>query len=228
MLPDGDSCVRLPDETEGKSAPEAQSTSSMHHDARGQWIAYDEIPRRPDRPEDYGAYRYPVPYHSGSVVSGYDLDQPDERQRRQRVRVGHGGIDLAAPRGTPVVLVTLDHQVGDADVLYAGALFGMTVVTRHKVREGGSLRDYLVLFGHLDAPAPGLVDHVGIALHDGDPVGYVGDTGSPGLVHLHLETRRVRDGVDAARLTPSAMLDAAATVVCDPRNVLAPLSSPSR
>ena len=220
MLPDGDSCVRLPGEDEG--APEAESASNAHHEAHGRWAVYDEIPRRPDRADDYGAYRYPVPYRPGLVVSGYDLDRPDEMQRHLKERVGHGAVDLAAPRGTPVTLVALDHQQGDAQVIYVGPLFGTTVITRHTIREGGALRDYIVLYGHLEAPAAGLVDHVGAPVREGDTIGTVGDTGSPGLVHLHLETRRVRDGIDAAHLSPNAMVDGASTVVCDPRNVLPP------
>ena len=119
-------------------------------------------------------------------------------------------------------LVALEHQVGDADVVYVGPLFGTTVVTRHTVREGGRLRDYVLLFGHLDSPAPGIA--AGRALKEGELVGFVGDTGSPELVHLHLEARRVRDGVDIAeriRLRGGgSLLEPDATVVCDPRNVL--------
>jgi murein DD-endopeptidase MepM/ murein hydrolase activator NlpD len=223
MLPDGDSCVHLPDGDDG--APEAESAPNAHRQAWGGWTVYDEIPRRPERAEDYGAYRYPLPYRPGIVVSGYDLDRPEEMQRHQRERVGHGAIDLAAPRGTPVTLVALDHQQGDAQVLFVGPLFGTTVVTRHAVREGGALRDYLVLFGHLSSPAAGLIDHVGASVRDGDVIGYVGDSGSPGRVHLHFETRRLRDGLDAMHLAPNAMVDGASTVVCDPRNVLPPASS---
>jgi hypothetical protein len=42
-------------------------------------------------------------------------------------------------------------------------------------------------------------------------------------VHLHLEARRVREGVDVTRmgaLGPGAMIDNDSSVVCDPRNVL--------
>jgi murein DD-endopeptidase MepM/ murein hydrolase activator NlpD len=93
------------------------------------------------------------------------------------------------------------------------------------VREGGRLRDYVLLFGHLDAAAPGIA--AGRPLKEGELVGFVGDTGSPELVHLHLEARRVREGVDMAERirtrSGGAALEADATVVCDPRNVL-PLS----
>jgi hypothetical protein len=39
-------------------------------------------------------------------------------------------------------------------------------------------------------------------------------------VHLHLEVRRVREGVDALGLGPNALTKNEKTVVCDPRNVL--------
>lgn len=218
-LPDGDACVRVPNDDDD-SAPESESEPGAHHDKRGHWIVYDQIPRRPDRPVDYDAYRYPVPCEHGCVVSGYDLDRPDDTQRRGRTltHVGHGAVDLPQKKGTPVTLVPLEHQEGDADVVYVGPLFGTTVLTRHTVREGGRLRDYLALFGHLDAPAPGLA--AGAHLKAGDLVGFVGDTGSPDLVHLHFETRRIRDGVDVTKLAPGAAIDNASSVVCDPRNVL--------
>ncbi|MGO9000061.1 MAG: peptidoglycan DD-metalloendopeptidase family protein [Polyangiaceae bacterium] len=224
-LPDGDVCVHLPGDPE--SSEDALAAENSHRERTGRWTVYEQIPRRPDRPASYDAYRYPVPpgLPGGHfVVSGYDLDRPDESQRRGRSlhATGHGGVDLPNPRGTPVKLVALEHQVGDADVVYAGPLFGTTVVTRHTVREGGRLRDYVLLFGHLDAAAPGIA--AGRAIKEGELVGFVGDTGSPELVHLHLEARRVREGLDVAervRLRSGAsLLEPDATVVCDPRNVL--------
>lgn len=216
---DGTLCVHVPDE----GAPESPSSEMGHHDRRGTWNVYEQIPRRPDRPADYEAYRFPVPGAlpgQKHVVSGYDLDRPDEAQRRGRSlrAVGHGGLDIPDPRGTPVHLVPLEGQSGDAEVVYVGALFGTTVVTRQTIREGGRLRDYLVLYGHLERAATGLA--AGVRLKEDEVLGFVGDTGSPELVHLHLETRRVRDGVDAAKVSPSQLLEAAVSVVCDPRNVL--------
>jgi murein DD-endopeptidase MepM/ murein hydrolase activator NlpD len=88
------------------------------------------------------------------------------------------------------------------------------------LREAGQVRDYVVLFGHLDAIAPGLAS--GATVKDGDVVGFVGDTGSPELVHLHFEVRRVRDGVDATKRAarPNDLVANDVSVVCDPRNVL--------
>jgi murein DD-endopeptidase MepM/ murein hydrolase activator NlpD len=224
-LLDGDVCVHLPGDPE--SGEDVLAAENAHRERTGRWTVYEQIPRRPDRPASYDSYRYPVPAGLPGghfVVSGYDLDRPDDSQRRGRSlhAVGHGGVDLPDPRGTPVTLVALEHQVGDADVVFVGHLFGTTVATRHTVREGGRLRDYVLLFGHLDAPAAGLV--AGRTIKEGESVGFVGDTGSPELIHLHLEARRVRDGVDVgARVherSGGALLEPDATVVCDPRNVL--------
>jgi murein DD-endopeptidase MepM/ murein hydrolase activator NlpD len=220
-LPDGDACVRLPSADD--SAPDAPPAANAHFDKAGRWIVYDQIPRRPDRPADYDAYRYPIPpgIPGGHyVLSGYDLDKPDESQRRGATlsHVGHGGVDLPQRKGEPVRMVALDHQQGPSEVIYTGPLFGTTVLTRQTVREAGELRDYVLLYGHLDAIAPGVVK--GKRLEEGDLVAFVGDTGSPELVHLHLEARRVRDGLDLARYDAGAIIRNEVTVVCDPRNVL--------
>lgn len=217
-VPDGDVCVHLDDE-----ASEALVAHGAHRDRSGRWSMYDQIPRRPERPADYDAYHYPVPpglAGGHSVLSGYDLDLADPQQRRgRRIRaIGHGGLDLPQRKGTPIRAVVLDHQEGDSTVLYVGDLFGTSVVTRHVLRESGGLRTYVLVFGHLEAPAPGLVH--GTSLREGDIVGFVGDSGSPELVHLHLEVRRVRDGVDLDAHAGPSLVDGAVTIVCDPRNVL--------
>jgi murein DD-endopeptidase MepM/ murein hydrolase activator NlpD len=220
--PDNDACVHLTrGADDGTLAPALPNT---HREKSGRWTQYEQIPRLPDRPSDYDAYRYPIPPglpNGHYVVSGYDLDRPDEKQRRgpSLSHVGHGGVDLPQAKGTPVKNVTLDHQEGDAEVLYTGPLFGTSVVTRHSLREGGRLRDYVVIFGHLDSVAAGLAP--GASIKDGDLVGAVGDTGSRELVHLHYEVRRVREGIDLAKVPAGIQLLAdSVSVVCDPRNVL--------
>ncbi len=204
--------------------PSLAATPSSHRNRAGSWTAYDQIPLLPERPKDYDAYRYPVlpglP-NGHSVASGYDLDQPDEAQRRgPRLRhVGHGGVDLPQAKGAVVRYVALEHQEGDAEVLFTGRLFGTTVVARASVREADRLREYVVLFGHLDSIAPSMAP--GTMLNDGETVGAVGETGSPGFVHLHYEVRRVREDVDLRRVPSGPQLIAESTsTVCDPRNVL--------
>ncbi|HYQ16421.1 MAG TPA: hypothetical protein VEQ58_11710 [Polyangiaceae bacterium] len=224
-LPDGGVCVPVPDVGLGGEALAEQRAA--HHDRAGHLRVYDQIPRRPERPADYRSYQLPVPPlpQQSFVTSGYDLDQPDEAQRRgaELKAVGHGGIDISQKRGTPVALVPLEHQEGDADVVFVGKLFGNSVVTHHAVRESGAVRDYLVIHGHLEKPASGLLR--GATLPAGAVVGYVGDSGSPGVVHLHLEVRRVREGVAFSALGPGELAQNSKTVACDPRNVL-PLVSP--
>jgi murein DD-endopeptidase MepM/ murein hydrolase activator NlpD len=204
--------------------------AGAHFDKRGRYDTYDQIPRRPDRAAEYAAYRYPIPIAPGTrlTMSGYDLDLPDKDQRRGRrfSHVGHGGIDLPGERGTEVRVLALEHQEGDAAVLFAGPLFGTTVITRHTLREGGRLRDYLVLYGHLDRAVvetgrSPLGEQAGPKrVPEGDLLGYVGDTGSQGVVHLHLEVRRVREGVDLTKVPPQRLVANEISVVCDPRNVL--------
>jgi murein DD-endopeptidase MepM/ murein hydrolase activator NlpD len=219
--PDHDACIHLTSSSDG---PIAESQTNAHRERSGRWTTYEQIPRLPERPPEYEAYRYPIPPglpNGRYVVSGYDLDQPDAKQRRGATlkHVGHGAVDLPHAKGTPVHMIALDHQEGDAEVLYTGWLFGTTVVTRHTLREGGRLRDYVMLLGHLDSIAPGL--GVGSTVKEGQLVATVGDSGSPRVVHLHLEVRRVREGVDLAKVPAGgAMIAESVTVVCDPRNVL--------
>ncbi len=220
--PDNDACVHLTRGAEdGTFAPAA---ANAHREKSGRLYQYEQIPRLPERPKDYDAYRYPIPPglpNGHYVVSGYDLDRPDGQQRRapSLSHVGHGGLDLPQAKGTPVKNLALEHQEGDAEVLYTGWLFGKTVVTRNTLREGGRLREYVVLFGHLDSIGAGLAP--GATVKEGDVLGGVGDTSSPSLVHLHYEVRRVREGVDLAKIPAGAQLLAdSVSVVCDPRNVL--------
>ena len=218
-LPDAQVCIPVPSDRGSESA---LAERGAHRDKSGQWRVYEQIPRRPDRPADYAKYRYPVEPLPGQslVLSGYDLDKPDSEQRRgaELSAVGHGGIDLAQRRGADVRMVALEHQTGAAEVVYVGPLFGNTVVTRHTLREGGQLRDYVVLYGHLGGAAAGMSK--GTPLAEGGKVGFVGDSGSPGDVHLHLEVRRVRDGIDVRSLPPGQLTHNAKTVAIDPRNVL--------
>jgi murein DD-endopeptidase MepM/ murein hydrolase activator NlpD len=92
------------------------------------------------------------------------------------------------------------------------------VITRHVVREDGLPRDYIVMFGHLEAWPAEVVR--GRVVHAGDVVGYVGDSGSPRLVHLHLEVRRMRDGVDAWGVIGWELKAREISIVTDPRNLL--------
>lgn len=90
----------------------------------------------------------------------------------------HSGIDLAVPRGTPV-MATLP---GAATVILSTTGYGLHVIIDH----GGGLTS---LYGHLDAVAITSGDYV-IA---GEIIGTVGATGNATGPHLHFEIRR--DGI---------------------------------
>lgn len=201
-----------------------ESAENAHVDRSGRRVVYEHLPRRQDLPADYDLYRYPVPPGNGnghSVSSGYDLDRPDSAQRRGEhlSAVGHGGVDLPQERGTLVRVVSLRGEVGEPEVVFVGTLFGNTVILRHVVREGAALRTYLALHGHLEGAAPGISR--GVTLTPGAVLGYVGDSGALGIVHLHYEVRLVRPGVDPMRVDPpSRLVEQAVSIPCDPRNVL--------
>jgi murein DD-endopeptidase MepM/ murein hydrolase activator NlpD len=201
----------------------ADVATNSHVDRSGHLVVYEHIPLRQDLPGDYGRYEYPVaPWHGRTTVSsGYDLGRPDALQRRgaELTAVGHGGLDLPQDRGAPVRAIALRGQTSEPEVLYVGPLFGNTVLLRYLLREGASLRSYLALYGHLDGAAPGLLR--GQTVAPGTVVGFVGDSGAIGLVHLHYEVRLVRPGVDPERVQPPpSLLDQEVSVPCDPRNVL--------
>jgi murein DD-endopeptidase MepM/ murein hydrolase activator NlpD len=225
-LPDNEVCIPVPvaRDNEGEAF---ELERNRHRTKRGDITEYDQIPRRPDRPKDYRLYRYPVEPLPGQslLMSGYDLDLPDESQRRgsKLKATGHGGIDLAQRRGAEIHLVALEHQSEPAEVLFVGWLFGNSVVTLHRINEVGDRREYLVIHGHLERAARDL--EASNIVDEGTLIGYVGDSDSPGAVHLHLELRQVRPGVEARSLKPGEIVDNARTVACDPRNLL-PLLAP--
>ncbi|MDI1446363.1 M23 family metallopeptidase [Polyangium sp. 6x1] len=92
-------------------------------------------------------------------------------------RSRHQGIDILAPRGTPVrsaawgIVVSIEKQPRGGKVVF---------VLGH-----GAL---LFFYAHLNDYAPGL--HVGQIVSKGTLLGYVGDSGNAkGVTHLHFETR---------------------------------------
>ena len=86
----------------------------------------------------------------------------------------HAGIDLGAPRGTPIA------ASNDGAVIFAGVQggYGNTVIVDH----GGGIT---TLYAHLSSFGSALGDTVS----RGDIVGYVGATGTATGNHLHFEVR---------------------------------------
>ena len=119
---------------------------------------------------------------SGDVVVGktskYGLQWP----LRGRLTSGfgrrwgrlHAGIDIAAPKGTPI------HAAKAGTVVFAGQMhgYGNVVIIDH----GGGLS---TLYGHQSR----LGSHRGERVSQGQTIGYVGSTGHSTGNHCHFETR---------------------------------------
>jgi murein DD-endopeptidase MepM/ murein hydrolase activator NlpD len=107
-------------------------------------------------------------------------DTFDERRGASR----HEAIDIAAPRGTPVV------AAGDGRIakLFKSVPGGLTI---YQFDPDESFAYY---YAHLDRYAEGLAE--GMTLKRGEPLGYVGSTGnaSPAAPHLHFAIFRLGPG----------------------------------
>lgn len=118
-----------------------------------------------------------MPVESLRMTSGYgDRNHPILRQRRR-----HNGVDLAAPRGTPVY-ATADGRVGQAE--WFGS-YGNYV----RIEHGGDLH---TRYGHLSSYTVTAGDYV----HKGDLIGYIGSTGRSTGPHLHYEVRIGEESVN--------------------------------
>jgi murein DD-endopeptidase MepM/ murein hydrolase activator NlpD len=91
--------------------------------------------------------------------------------RRKRM---HNGIDLTAPKGTPI------HSAGAGVIIYAGWKkgYGNTVMIDHG-------RGYATLYGHMSS----IYARVGDKVAEGQTIGTVGSTGISTGNHVHFEIR---------------------------------------
>jgi peptidoglycan LD-endopeptidase LytH len=147
--------------------------------------------------------------HDGPVVpvlgvTADDLEntfgapRPDERR--------HLGIDIAAPRGTPVMAAVDGWIVA----LPSGGAGGRGL---HLMDRTGL---YLLYYAHLDSYADDVWP--GRAVRQRELLGYVGTTGNAQQPHLHLEVGRVRGPgpLDVEPVNPFHYLTAAARPVRQP------------
>lgn len=96
----------------------------------------------------------------------------------------HHGTDIPAAAGT---LVTAAAP-GVVEKLFDSAAGGTTVYVRSPARR------WTYYYAHLAGYAAGL--HEGQAVHAGDPLGYVGDTGDAGAGNYHLHFGLTRTAPD--------------------------------
>jgi murein DD-endopeptidase MepM/ murein hydrolase activator NlpD len=99
----------------------------------------------------------------------------------------HAGVDYAAPKGTPIV------AAGNGIVERAGPSSGYGNLIEIKHTNG-----YETLYGHQSAFAKGIA--VGVTVHQGQVIGYVGSTGLSTGPHVHFEVRINDQPVDPLRI----------------------------
>lgn len=104
----------------------------------------------------------------------------------------HSGMDIAAPKGTPI-LAALDGTVCDTGV---GEAAGNYVKLLHD-------NGLCTLYCHMDR----VNTEKGVRIRKGDVIGFVGETGLATGPHLHFEVQR-----DGEKLDPSFLLDEAVSL----------------
>lgn len=101
----------------------------------------------------------------------------------------HQGVDLVARRGAPIVAVESGY------IMRAGTQSNGAI---RIVQQGASGAKYF--YGHMDSITVGS----GSRVSRGQIIGYMGDTGSPGAVHLHFE--HWPSGRESAAVDPFPLL----------------------
>ncbi len=114
-----------------------------------------------------------TPVHYIRVSSPFSLHRFDPVVHVWRP---HYGVDLAAPAGTPI------HAAGDGVIKYIGPAAGYGNLV--EIRNFGP---YTTRYAHMRRFAKGL--HDGSRVHQGEVIGYVGETGEATGPHLHFEIR---------------------------------------
>lgn len=156
------------------------------------------------------AERPPVPLpvpgftRSGLVIPVVGIAPGDLRDTFTSSRSGgrtHHAIDIAAPRGTPLVAVT------DGTVTRAtwNRLGGRTLY----LRSADGRYDFY--YAHLDSYAPGV--EAGFRVRRGDALGTVGSTGNAQGPHLHFQVLDLSGSGRGTPVNPFGMLSAAEVAV---------------
>jgi len=110
----------------------------------------------------------PLPKNKGQIISGFGLRfHPILKYRRM-----HTGIDIAAPKGTPI------YATGDGVIAKSGreSGYGLTCIINHGF-------GYQTLYGHMSS----IRVREGQKVKRGEVIGYVGSTGLSKAPHVHYE-----------------------------------------
>lgn len=206
-VPDGTSCV-----------PTIEKAPPVVEPPRGEApSAFDRIPRRPDRPAEYGAFELPTPGAGkpAEITTRASLDAPSE------------GVFAKVARGELVRAVPVEGADGPADVVAVAEIVKdrvspgaapVTVVLRHRVPNEAKPRSVLMFYANLERVAPGLV--VGSRVAAGEPVGFAAPGADGESGELYLEARLLRDGVAVDAIAADRLRTSAVAVPTDVRNVV--------
>lgn len=208
QLPEGDTCIPIP------RSGQTEAPGALDHVPRALRERGEVIPRRPERPADPSGYRFPLAESVKPVVLA-GLDLPPDTIPDVEIRAS--AAILGASSGDEVVAVDLEGQDGPAEVAFVGELVGSTVITMHLVREGGRLRQMLLVHGFLERASERAI--VGSSVDVGDVLGYVGSLPA-GRDVLYVEARQVREGTNLSTVAPEKLLEDSTSIACDVRNVL--------
>jgi murein DD-endopeptidase MepM/ murein hydrolase activator NlpD len=124
------------------------------------------------------------------ISSPFDPTRPPVPTASGYTPLGHRGIDIAAPLGTPVE-ATAEGVVSNVRVSES---LGVTVEITHPLT-GAKLTS---TYGHLQAAAA----KVGQNVTQGEVIGYVGTTGQSTGPHLHFEVQVQGIAVNPQGLLP--------------------------
>lgn len=215
-LPEGQACLPLP--KPGQASPGGQGELGDDEARPGASARQTLVPRRPERPREASAYHVPLSGDAAPMVLG-GLDRPwDLGAGAEGVSVGPSAVLFGAAAGDEVVALSLDGQEGPSEVVFVGDMVGATIVTAHLVRDGGKLRQVLLVHGNLAAFGGAITE--GISLEAGEVLATVGDSAWPGRPGLYLEVLELREGVNLGAIPASKLRADTISVPTDARNHL--------
>ncbi len=143
----------------------------LHPQTNEEYILLPGAKKSPGERSLFRGEGFIFPVEDGIQTSGFGMRRDPFSKRM----VFHGGIDIAAPSGTPV------YASRSGNIAFSGEKggYGKLVVIDHSF-------GYETLYGHLSE----IRVTEGAEVKKGDLIGYVGSTGRSTGPHLHFELRK--------------------------------------
>lgn len=162
----------------GISGPSGEMPCYVSADPDGKYSCFDDRGRAGTASQ--GGFTTPV---QGTLTSKFG---PRHHPILKTVRL-HGGVDWAAPTGTPIVAAL----AGTLAVVGDGGGYGNVIYVDH----AGGLQSR---YAHMNRFAEGM--KVGRSVRQGEVIGYVGTTGRSTGPHLHFEFRQNGAPIDPFKI----------------------------